>query len=367
MDVIIQIFTGGTALKKYKVNAIINLLESIKFDYSKVIVGWLADRNLYKELISVLRNKKKEIYLWLPVFSEIESPTKIVTYNKEALKSFSFQEGENFDFYCPLSESNLNHFIGHYEMNFEGLAFDGVFLDKIRFPSFANGKEGVFSCFCNECLTKMKRSGLNSEAIINELKDIKSDAWKLNTNEFIFDFNNDILRDFFEFRQLELMKSIRTLEKYFRNKGMKVGYDLFAPEISYFTGQKVRAFASGDIIKPMYYRKTHAPAGMPFEIQAINKSMDYPVLNLEEVIRNDVMTKHLSQLKDLNIYVGIEINKIDNIALSSVEYLQESFESIRKSGVKGVVLSWDIMSAPKEHLETIEECKKDVEILLDTL
>ena len=36
--------------------------------------------------------------------------------------------------------------------------FDGVFLDKIRFPSIANGLQDLFSCFCPFCAQKAASS-----------------------------------------------------------------------------------------------------------------------------------------------------------------------------------------------------------------
>ncbi len=49
---------------------------------------------------------------------------------------------------------------------------------------------------------------------------------------------------------------------------MKIGIDTFSPFISYFTGQDLEKLQEvADFIKPMMYRTTKAPAGLPFEFE----------------------------------------------------------------------------------------------------
>jgi hypothetical protein len=43
--------------------------------------------------------------------------------------------------------------------------FTGVFLDKIRYPSPANGLEEAASCFCEYCYAKAGKRGLNLDEV----------------------------------------------------------------------------------------------------------------------------------------------------------------------------------------------------------
>ena len=45
-------------------------------------------------------------------------------------------------------------------------AFDGVFLDKIRFPSPANGLDEMLSCFCDHCRAAAKSVDLDLDAVV---------------------------------------------------------------------------------------------------------------------------------------------------------------------------------------------------------
>ena len=44
-------------------------------------------------------------------------------------------------------------------------------------------------------------------------------------------------------------------------------------------------------------------------------------------------------------------NKIKDIALSNTDYLERSINSFYNSGTDGIVLSWDLMRMPLEHLD----------------
>jgi hypothetical protein len=61
-----------------------------------------------------------------------------------------------------------------FEKEFSSVPFNGIFLDKIRYPSFANcrpgnGLETVFSCFCNFCMAKYKASYFHTDELIKAL------------------------------------------------------------------------------------------------------------------------------------------------------------------------------------------------------
>ena len=49
------------------------------------------------------------------------------------------------------------------------------------------------------------------------------------------------------------------------------------------------------------------------------------------------------------VYPGIEINRREDIAPTDPAYVQESLAVLDACGVKGAVLSWDVMLAPDAH------------------
>ena len=155
---------------------------------------------------------------------------------------------------------------------------------------------------------------------------------------------------------------------------MEVGLDTYAPDISYLFGQDIiRLSEKADFIKPMYYRKTYAPAGIPFEIQTYgelyNKKAGEFLLNTigEEDLKDNIgkkqMTREIKYLTEnvKGIYLGIDFNKKENIALSDVEYIKEVFDILEDGNSEGIVLSWDLMSIPEEHLRIFLEKEEKCE------
>ena len=158
------------------------------------------------------------------------------------------------------------------------------------------------------------------------------------------------------------------LTDFFRSHNLKIGLDLFAPHISYFTGQNIIKLSSmADFIKPMYYRATYAPAGVPFEIESYSKSFSSKnsgeikkeffefIKETGDEISDKYMESELCELKNKfsinNICSGLEFNKIKDIALSNTDYLERSINSFYNSKIDVIVLSWDLMRMPLEHLE----------------
>ena len=75
--------------------------------------------------------------------------------------------------------------------------------------------------------------------------------------------------------------------------------------------------------------------------------------DLKDNIGKEQMIKEIKYLTEnlKNICVGIDFNKKENIALSDAEYIKEVFDILEEGNSEGIVLSWDLMSIPEEHLD----------------
>lgn len=381
METYLQVFSGGFSKRIVDLEKLIEKIKLIndQIKVTGVIAGWSADKEFYKELKAFLKEQDILLYFWLPVFSELDHYKEfqnVIDYNNNEIVSTGFQEGENFNFYCPNDEKNIENIKSIFLENFSDYDIDGVFLDKIRYPSFSNNPESVFTCFCDTCKDKMKKSGINAAELQRKIEDIFADSNSKNKNpmgisdykNFKFDFSDPIIDSFFRFKEESINDTLEELTDFFRSKNLKIGLDLFAPHIAYFTGQNIIKLSSmADFIKPMYYRATYAPAGIPFEIESYSKSFPnkdsenikkefFRFINeSEEEISDKYMENELCQLKkefDIkNICSGLEFNKIKDIALSDTDYLERSINSFYNSGTDGIVLSWDLMRMPLEHLD----------------
>ena len=390
MKTYLQVFSGGFGNQIVDLDKLLEKVDYISkhVNINGIIMGWTVNKKLYNDLKKKLNLKGIELYFWLPVFSELDYFEKfqnVIDYKGDEIKSEGFQEGENFNFYCPNNRKNIENIKSIFLNNFLDYDIDGIFLDKIRYPAFSNGIKSIFTCFCEICQKKMQENGIDVDKLklkINNILEIKneSDLNPLNINkykDYQFEFLDDEVDKFFKFKERTINESLEELINFFKSKGLKIGLDLFAPHLSYFTGQNIlKLHKLADFVKPMYYRATHAPAGIPFEIEMYSKSFiveDYEKIKkvfLEIIGENemDISDKYMeNELLDLvskfgieNIAAGLEFNKIENIALSNKEYLSSSIDSFYNSGIDGIVLSWDLMKMPLEHIEVyIEKYKRD--------
>lgn len=390
--VIVQIFTGGykkstTSFSKIK-NVMDELYKTSHID--AVILGWCTDKNLYKNITEYLKTQGTYAYLWLPVFSEtglLKEVAPVVDSKKRQIQHFALKETENFEFYCPSHQLNSKAVKQIYEENFQDINFDGIFLDKIRYPSFSNGKDSIFTCFCEKCEQKMIRTDIDIKALKQKIKAIDDGVYGDNPlgiddyNKLNYILSDDTLEKFFLFKQNNINEAVEDLYNYFSSLGLKVGLDLLSPFVGYFSGQSAEDLVKYcDFIKPMFYRATFAPAGMPFELgkyeegflKDSNQDRLKEVLNLKDYTQDlfplDFMARELDDLADLKkkhpygLFPGIEVNRIPGVADISPDYIKETINEINKHDVDGIVMSWDMLSAPGENLKTTLEVLFDSKI-----
>jgi len=376
----VQIFTGGFGEQAISFNKIKEKLDKLyqHFHIENIIIGWSNDKKIYVEMGQYLKNKNTKMLLWFPVFSELGYFKKfkpVIDFQGNEIINYKLKKGESFEFYCPTNKENLKNVKCVYEENFGDIAFDGVFLDKIRYPSFANGLKALFSCFCPHCLEAMRQYGIDTEMLIKNITNITEErpefklknkiSIKQNT-DFLYQFENPLWKNFFDFKNHTIYQGVKDIYDYFKGRQMIVGLDVFAHSLGYFMGQDMGLLTNvGDFIKPMYYRKTWAPAGLPLEMNIFNKIFDlgnncfttrcgedktYPAdLALEELkIVNKLYNKAA-------IYPGFEVNRNDLVSPIYPLYVNESLEIMKESNMKGIVLSWDLNNAPEDNLEAVYE------------
>ena len=108
-----------------------------------------------------------------------------------------------------------------------------------------------------------------------------------------------------------------------------------------------------DFIKPMMYRITHAPAGLPFEYECMQKETTgekkEKAFDMEFVKSElEVLQKH-----QVTIFSGMEVNYIKDVAEADTDYITEMLNGLGEQQIQGIVLSWDALSAPDENLKAV--------------
>ena len=363
MKYILQIYTGFSDTSHYRAEEMISRISSIasRIRVDKVIIGWSREASVYRKLAAFLHERGIQMLLWLPAFSDgienVRLDQAIDVFGKPVIGPGS-TEDQSFHFVCPTSVHNARIVTDTYGKHFSDCGFDGVFLDRIRSQSFETGISGALSCACKRCRKAFLAKGVNTDEVRN-LYEEQGDAffdmasWPMN-GEFVLE--KLAAQRFFEAKEKIVAEAVAGLAGYFRNKGLIVGLDLFAPVISRFVGQNYSLIAkAADFIKPMLYRKTEAPAGIGYEYALFEKYAPDARSKLKPVMDPDFLHTQLQALKDLPCeqYPGIEINYDQDLVKTDAEYIRESLAVIRECGLDGVTLCWDIMQAPEAHIQAI--------------
>ena len=368
------------------------------------LIVWpdLNKKNL--DLVSeICRDFKIKNYLWYPVLADVPA---FKIEQEQAVETFDGLHGygksgswdklgegpEDFLFLCPNDEEHIRRVFDQYQNKIRETGFDGVFLDRIRFPSPANGFELLFSCFCQFCRKKFyTQYGEDLENYRNQAKAVFE---KLKTMDISYlrtcqSFSDMIiqgnLKKFYDFRKQNIYQVVKIFADKAKQMGKIVGVDLFAPSLAPLVSQDYRLLAKTcDWIKPMIYGHASGPAGLPLELSCFMKAIlnMNPALDESQFIREisrivgvDLPTqingllkngiseniiylemqriKELDLAENVNIYVGIEAVQIPGLCHITAKILKKYLESLAEAEVKGMVLSWDLLKIPDENLKTV--------------
>ena len=359
----VQIYTGEihSAPQPLDIPALISKFEQIyqKAHLDCVMIGENPDAEI-DELADYLRQRGTDVYLWLSVFSGHRGLSALVNPQNKPVRQDYDPDDEKFVFGCPGNPENIRYIKQIFEKYYQRRKYDGIFLDKIRFPGFSCGTEPVFTCFCPHCRANYP---VSDRIQIGNGENPLGITGYGNLKYTLADKNLD---DLFAYKAEAVTASLISLIAYFREKKYKIGLDLFAPFLSYFVGQDYAALAPyADFIKPMFYRKTYAPAGLPFEIdkyanafggslQEIEKRRLYLYKMLQtsaidmSFINREIkaMRSHIGTAK---LYSGIEVNYHEKIAPVKASYIKENIRMTEN--VDGFALSWDLCGTPDENLK----------------
>jgi hypothetical protein len=190
---------------------------------------------------------------------------------------------------------------------------DGVMLDRIRFPSPANGFEALFTCFCDACAARFRRelgyplatlqarardflesmrdwapgepAGGRAESAGGRADGEYADGGRAARGEEAEGaagrwgrpdalWEEAGLLDLAAFRALSVGSVVRRFAGLARERRLRVGLDLFSPSLAGLVAQDYRSLAAYcDWIKPMTYCHAVGPAGLPLELASLARAI----------------------------------------------------------------------------------------------
>lgn len=365
---------------------------------------WPDRENKNLELVqNICSDFRIKTFLWYPLLADI---ALFRIRPQDAVETFEGSQGygkigrwqqlgqgeEDFLFLCPNNEREIDRIFQYFQKQTVEDGYDGVFLDRIRFPSPVSGLEPLFTCFCPWCQDKFYKYYQEDLNIIRPL--IKKHIQKLKTMELndFADYHSfsdilktDNLRKFFNFRSESIYQLVKRFADEAKRNHKEVGLDLFAPSLAPLVAQNYELLAeTADWLKPMFYCHTAAPAGLPLELTCflsallgINQNLkEKQLINeisrilkvelpssinslLQDGVTEEIILREAEKLKSFNlpeetkIYLGLEAVQIEGLVRIDSDILKRYLGSVLETDLDGIILSWNILQIPDGNLKTV--------------
>ena len=336
------------------------------------VMGIEAPTDVAASLIDLFHRDGTEVYMWVPTFSELDDVYPfhpLIDANGKAYLETG--KIDTFHFRCPGCDDNGAAMEPVWTRLLDGQAYDGLFFDRIRYPSFQFGLSGVLSCFCPECVKKYKAMGLDPDRLKKAALDFASgndrgrSPFFLQYDEGKWQVGDEGIQQLLDARCRIVTGAVSRAAAFARKSGLKVGLDLFSPALGYFAGQSCRDLLPlADFVKPMMYFRTDAPAGLPYEMDVLRGAVgdqlyaEFAALcgakTVNDLVRGDVEVMRNIREKyapSVPVYYGMEYNFVPGLAEITPDTLRQDIPVLKSLNVDGIAGCWSLDEAPVENAD----------------
>jgi hypothetical protein len=349
---------------------------------SMVLLGWNVPPALRDACAEETRRAGAQLYRWHPLLTGdgVFSPRPEWRVIGLAGRSVSgFRDMPEFTFVCPNRPAARDAVLERLGRSLEGGVYEGVFLDRIRYPSPAGDPEERLGCFCGDCERAAEEAGFDLRPVRDRIRAcLKSPEGFLRA---LFRGGEEPLETFLQFRGRSVAQMVERAARLARSAGIAtVGLDCFSPALARAVGQDLGLLdRHSEWIKVMTYGHTNAPAGLPFELasamdwlvgrsiaegQALAAVAESAGIATPEsragLIRDGLRAEDLaSEIRRARaagvkkVLAGIELVDLEAVTRLSREQIRADARAFRDAGADGLALSWDLWHIPPAYLELV--------------
>lgn len=356
-----------------------------------VLLGWGLPESLITAVRATTHANNAKLFRWHPFLTGdgifVPRPEwQTISVSGERVPGFRGMP--EFTFVCPNKTAVHDTILEHLQALCQTGLYDGIFLDRMRFPSPAAAPDRWLACFCDDCQRKAAGEGLDLTEVRQEIKDtlVQSNGacLILQDLEGFRKPSRPALSNFLTFRSRSITQFIAEAAVIIRSENLGVGLDCFAPSLMHMVGQDLAALSEiGDWIKVMTYAHTLGPAGLPFELlelanwlmshgasepQALtwlSETLGLPLPKDLAALRTPGLTSTALQaelrrgksscIKPMPLLAGIELIKLEGVTHLSPNQIKQDLSALRNIHVDGLSLSWDLYHMPVAYLDLVAE------------
>ncbi len=364
---------------------------------SQVLLGW----NLPPALVVACREEADRagarLFRWHPLLTGdgtfVPRPEwQTVGLDGELVPGF--RGLPEFTFVCPNRPAVRQAALEHLTDVLRSDEYQGVFLDRIRYPSPAADPARLLACFCDDCRRAASAEGLDLEAVRHRIQALLADPAR--TLRFVQallapqssepgtpDPDLAALCAFLDFRARSVDRFVQAAAELIHARGLGVGLDCFSPGLAYMVGQDLAALdAHCEWVKIMTYGHALGPAGLPFELldlagwlvsrwplgeaealALLSGATRLPLPSTRAALGKDglapeALAAEVRRARAAGVstlLAGIELVEIEGVVRLDRTQITADLCACREAGADGLVLSWDLWHIPLERLDLVRE------------
>ncbi len=352
-----------------------------------VLVGWDLPRHIEEGLASETNRLGIPLYRWQPLLTgarRARPPDEWRVTGADAAPVSGYGRLTEFTFLCPNRQEVYEWVLGRLDDVLARGYYQGVFFDRIRFPSPTANPARDLACFCPTCRRQAAEAGLDLNLVARELHTLlKEPSGAKKLMQALFASSEETpaaLQAFFTFRQASITRFVGRFAQAARKRGLAVGLDCFSPCLTHMVGQDLAALdACCDWIKVMTYPRVFGPAGLAFEMSLLVQWLTEQGLTEPESLQSVGAASGLSlpsTLQELGsggldfpaialeirrgraapvrcLLAGIALVTVPNVHTSSPAQLQHDLQA--SLAADGLVLSWDLWHIPRSVLALVQD------------
>jgi hypothetical protein len=362
---------------------------------SAVLLGWDLPEALVSACAEETRRSGAELYLWHPLLTgnqalKPQTGWQTIGLNGEPVPGHAGLP--EFTFLCPNRPAVREAVLDHLRRIIRRGDYQGVFLDRIRYPSPAGDPALALACFCDDCARAAAEVGIDLDRARQHIRRLIAAADRAPSFIQVLmgapaslssDPDAAVLQAFLNFRAQSVTRIVQAAAALIHATGLQVGLDCFSPALTRMVGQDLSALAPHcRWIKIMTYGHAFGPAGIPFELAGL---LDWLIRQphvgeataLEWVgqatglalppsrtglVNDGVSAEALSaevtrgrQAGVRRLYAGLELVEMEGVTRLKRAQIAADLRALRAAGADGLVLSWDLWHIPLERLELVRD------------
>ena len=381
-QLIAQHLEGGIGLHRLAIGEAVEPLRAAHAaGVTDVCIGWHLPERLRHAVFSWRDSEAADVrlYLWHPLLAGdgVWAPGDDGAVGPRGNLVPAARGMTEFSFACPARPGVRPAAMQRLARELDKADWDGVLLDKIRWPSPSYQPVEQLACFCDACRQySADRAGIDLAATADRI--LQLDSTLAGRERFLRALLGietlPEIDGFLAWRMALIEETVREAVDLAHRRHLRVALDVFSPSLASLVGQPIGALAElAEWTKAMCYVATLAPAGLPYEllglvewlaaagatdpVTLVEDAVGYPIPDVQTLRRHGldaralaVEVQRLSELAGDRAAVGLEFVEIPGVCELNDRDLYERTQSVAHAGLP-LAISWDLMHVPRRRLQ----------------